>query len=169
MWALGVIQAADAADAAAQDALVGDTSVELIPFSDLKSRAIKYILELWQFESDELPGNTWNIPSIKTMCCLSSDKKRRKGKNKEKEEETVIPRLHIGHFFTTHSFLLKDEEPPMCIGCDEFLTIKHKIILLTCSDLTEIGQSQSGSITVAVKYSSITAWVVSWDFAGEDF
>ena len=29
----------------------------------------------------------------------------------------------------------------MCIGCDEFLTIKHKIILLTCSDLTEIGQS----------------------------
>ena len=50
--------AADAADAAAQDALVGDTSVELIPFSDLKSRAIKYILELWQSESDELPGNT---------------------------------------------------------------------------------------------------------------
>ena len=58
MWALEVIQAADAADAAAQDALVGDTSVELIPFSDLKSRAIKYILELWQSESDELPGNT---------------------------------------------------------------------------------------------------------------
>ena len=29
----------------------------------------------------------------------------------------------------------------MCISCDEFLTIKHKIILLTCSDFTEIGQS----------------------------
>ena len=36
------------ADAAAKDALVGDASVELIPFSDLKSRANKYILELWQ-------------------------------------------------------------------------------------------------------------------------
>ena len=27
----------------------------------------------------------------------------------------------------------------MCISCDELLTIKH--ILLTCSDLIEIGQS----------------------------
>ena len=25
----------------------------------------------------------------------------------------------------THSFLLKGEEPPMCISCDEHLTIKH--------------------------------------------
>ena len=37
-----------AADSAAKDALVGDISVELIPFSDLKSRTNKYILELWQ-------------------------------------------------------------------------------------------------------------------------
>ena len=36
---------------------VGDTSVELIPFSDLKSRANKYILELCQSEWDEL---LWN-------------------------------------------------------------------------------------------------------------
>ena len=34
---------------------------------------------------------------------------------------------------------MKGEEPPMCIGCDELLTIKH--ILLTCSDLIEIRQS----------------------------
>ena len=46
-----------AADAAAKDALVGDTSVELIPLSDLKSRANKYIYKLWQSEWDELPGN----------------------------------------------------------------------------------------------------------------
>ena len=37
------IRGNSAADAAAKDALVGDTSVELIPFSDLKSRANKYI------------------------------------------------------------------------------------------------------------------------------
>ena len=36
---------------------VGDTSVELIPFSDLKSCANKYILESWQSEWDELLGN----------------------------------------------------------------------------------------------------------------
>ena len=41
-----------------------------------------------------------------------------------------------GHSFITHSFLLKGEEPPMCIGYDELLTIQH--ILLSCSELTEI-------------------------------
>ena len=51
------IRGNSAADAAAKDALAGDTSVELIPFSDLKSRANKYMLELWQSEWYELPGN----------------------------------------------------------------------------------------------------------------
>ena len=36
-----------AADSAAKDALVGDISVELIPCSDLKYRANKYMLEQW--------------------------------------------------------------------------------------------------------------------------
>ena len=40
------IRGISAADSAAKDALVGDVSVELIPFSDLKSHANKYILEL---------------------------------------------------------------------------------------------------------------------------
>ena len=44
--------------------------------------------------------------------------------------------LHIGHSFITHSFLLKGEEPPVCIGCDQHLTIEH--ILLTCSDFIEM-------------------------------
>ena len=47
--------------------------------------------------------------------------------------------LHIGHSFITHSFLLKGEEPPMCIGCDKRLTIEH--ILLTCFDFIEIRES----------------------------
>ena len=47
-----------------------------------------------------------------------------------RKEETVMARLHIGHSFITHSFLLKGEEPPMCIGFDKYLTIEH--ILLTC-------------------------------------
>ena len=46
-----------AADSAAMDALVGDISVELIPFSDLKSCANKHILELWQSEWDEFLEN----------------------------------------------------------------------------------------------------------------
>ena len=58
---------------------------------------------------------------------------------KNRTEETVTARLHIGHSFITYSFLLKDEEPPVCIGCDERLTIEH--ILLTCSDFIEMRES----------------------------
>ena len=46
-----------AADSAAMDALVGDVSVELIPFSDLKTHTNKYILELWQSEWDKFREN----------------------------------------------------------------------------------------------------------------
>ena len=46
------IRGNSAADSAAKDALDGDNSVELIPFSDLKSRTNKYILQLWQSEWD---------------------------------------------------------------------------------------------------------------------
>ena len=51
------IRGNSAADSAAKDALDGDILVELIPFSDLKPRTNKYILELWQSEWDEFPEN----------------------------------------------------------------------------------------------------------------
>ena len=51
----------------------------------------------------------------------------------------MIARLHIGHAFITHSFLLKGEEPPVGIGCDKRLTIEH--VLLTCSDFIELRES----------------------------
>ena len=60
---------------------------------------------------------------------------------KNRKEETVMARLHIGHSFLTHSFLLKGEELPMCIGCDEHLTIEY--ISITCSNLIETRESQS--------------------------
>ena len=50
-----------------------------------------------------------------------------------------MARLHIGHSFITHSFLVKGEEPPVCIGCDQHLTIEH--ILVTCSDFIEMRES----------------------------
>ena len=69
-----------AGDAAAKDAPVGD-KVELIPFSDLKSRANKYVEELWQSEWDELPGNKLHeiFPVLKhcTVCPRTNRKEKK--------------------------------------------------------------------------------------------
>ena len=103
---------------------------------------------LLQSEWDELPGNKLPytfFPVLKQcVVCPRTNKK----------EETVIFRLRIGHFlFIAHSFLLKIEEPPVCIGCDEFLTIEH--ILLTCSDLIEIRESHFTAQSLRVLFQDI--------------
>ena len=120
-----------AADSAAKDALVGNTLVELIPLSDLRSHANKCIVELWQSEWDELLGNKLHkiFPVLKQCVVCPWTNKRR---------NCDIPIAHWP-FFYPHSFLLKGEEPPMCIRCDELLTIEH--ILLTCSHLIEIREN----------------------------
>ena len=55
-----------------KDALVGNVPVELIPFSDLNSRANKYVLEL-SFRVEWVPGKYKNIiiSSLKRVFCLS--------------------------------------------------------------------------------------------------
>ena len=132
----------------AADALDGDISVvELIPFSDLKSHTNKYILELWQSEWDKFPENKLHkiFPGLKKcFVCPQTNRK----------EETVMARLHIGHSFITHSFLLKGEEPPMRIRCDKRLTIEH--ILLTCSDFIEIRERHFTAKSLCVLFQDIS-------------
>ena len=65
-----------------------------------------------------------------------------------------MARLHVGHSFVTHSFLLKGEEPQMCIGCDELLTIKY--ILLTCSDLIQIRETHFTAQSLRVLFQEIS-------------
>ena len=55
---------------------------------------------------------------------------------KIRKEDTVLYRLHIGHSYFTYSFLLKNEEPSVCVACNTIFTIKH--ILTECSDLVEV-------------------------------
>ena len=144
------IRGNSAADSAAKDALDGDISLELIPFSDLKSRTNKYILELWQSEWDEFPENKlYKIFPVLKECLVCPQTNRK--------EETVMPRLHVGYFiflFFTHSFLLKGEEPPVCIGCDKCLTIEN--ILLTCSDFNEIRESHFTAKSLRMLFQDIS-------------
>ena len=88
----GGIRGNSVAESAAKDTFDGDISNELIPFADVKSCVNEYVLELWQSEWDEFPGNKLRkiFPHLKdsTICSLTN-----------RREETVIYRLHIGHFY----------------------------------------------------------------------
>ena len=136
-----------AADSAAKDALDGDILIEPIPFSDLKSHTNKYILELWQSEWDEFPENKlYKIFPVLKECIICPRTNRK--------EESVMAWLHIGHSFLTCSFLLKGEEPPMCIRWDKLLTIEH--ILLTCSDFTVIRESHFTAKSLCMLFQDIS-------------
>ena len=52
------------------------------------------------------------------------------------KESTVLDRLHVGHSYLTHSFILRKEEAPVCVACNVVLKVKH--ILVECADLLEI-------------------------------
>ena len=50
----------------------------------------------------------------------------------DRKEEVTLARLRTGHTFITHSFLLKGEDWPLCIPCQEPFSVKH--FLLDCTD-----------------------------------
>ena len=45
-----------------------------------------------------------------------------------RREEVVLIRLRIGHTRLTHSYLLKREDQPLCINCNDPFTVKHFLI-----------------------------------------
>ena len=150
------IKGNSAADSAAKEALDGDISEEFIPVSDIKSRVNKSVLELWQSEWDEFPDNKLRkiFSDLKDcpICPLTS-----------RREETVISRFHIGQLYITHSFLLNGEEPPMCIACDERLTIEY--IWLFCSNFIEKRESP----VTAYFISKDDIYFISWVNICNDF
>ena len=52
------------------------------------------------------------------------------------KENTVLNRLHIGHSYLTHSFILRKEDAHVCVACNDVISVKH--ILIECADLLEI-------------------------------
>ena len=101
------------------------------PSSPLKPLTAKYVYQVWQKEWDEtgLVSNKFHEILPKLPDKLLSFCNTRK-------ENIVLNRLHIGHSYLTHSFILRREEAPVCVACDVVLTVKH--ILLECADLLDI-------------------------------
>ena len=125
------IKGNEEADAAAKEALAEELPADLkTKFSDLKAGVLSYIKGKWQAEwANEKDNKLQRIQPDRCAplprCCNN------------RKEESVLTRLHIGHTRLTHAYLMKqDEEAPMCIGCDEPLTVEH--ILTRCWDLYDI-------------------------------
>ena len=130
MWVPGHvgIRLNEAADRAAKEALDHKPTADLMPFSDLNPLTVKYVYQVWRKEWAEtgLVSNKFHEILPKLPDKLLSFCNTRK-------ENTVLNRLHIGHSYLTHSFILRKEEVPVCVACNTVITVKH--ILIECADL----------------------------------
>ena len=93
-------------------------TADLMPFSDLKPFTAKYVYQIWQKEWDEtvLVSNKFHEILWKLPDKLLSFRNTRK-------ENTVLNKLHIGHSYLTHSFILREEEAPVCVACNAVITV----------------------------------------------
>ena len=120
------------ADQAAKEALSGPVNSKHSVYNDFKPLVIKYMSEQWQVHWDKNNSERGNklhgvVPNIRSQIPRVRCSRR---------EEVVLARLHVGHSYLTHSFILKKEEPPFCVACDSPDTIEH--MLISCADLIEV-------------------------------
>ena len=117
------------ADQAANRARTGPMYGHMICSQDLRPAVKRYCYNIWQSTWSEQKKNKLfrirpNLDEILPTCRDS------------RHEEVVLARLHIGHCYMTHAYLLRDEEKPFCVACNESFTVEH--FLISCSDLCEI-------------------------------
>ena len=116
------------ADIAAKEALSLDILPFQVPFYDFKPMICDFIKNIWQ--------QSWNDPinqNNKLFTVKPTLGEWLPGLRTDRREEIILARLHIGHTYLTHSYLLKGEEEPQCIPCNACLTVKH--IFVDCVDV----------------------------------
>ena len=103
------IQGNTVVDLATRHALEKPVNKRLaVPYYNFKVLTNMYTKKLWQTEWERYPENKLYKIQPKVDDPIPSHSRCRRG-------ETVLCRLHIGHTFYTHFYLLKGEEPPVCI------------------------------------------------------
>ena len=120
------IRGNEEADRAAKMALSLEPSVFKLPFTDFKHSIKKYLLQQWQVSWDDATSN--KLHAIKPSLGEWTPSYRA-----VRREEVVIARIRIGHTYITHSHILKGEDPPECVSCNEPFTVEH--FMTECSDL----------------------------------
>lgn len=115
-------------DKAAKLALSLDITNIKIPYTDFKPCIYYYLKTKWQSEWDMRISKLY---PIKNKIGESANVCRN-----IRREEVILARLRIGHTYITHSYLLKREDQPWCVGCDEFYTVEH--FMIKCIDTSHI-------------------------------
>ena len=64
-----------------------------------------------------------------------------------------LRREDVGHTIITHSYLLKRDEQPQCVSCNEPFTIKH--FLLDCVDFLDIRKQYFTVINLKQLFSEV--------------
>ena len=117
----------EAADVAAKESLdLKKITPSQVPYTDLKPHINSFIATKWQERWSSCPDN--KLFKIKpTLGVLPS------GFRNSCREEVVLSRLRIGHTYFTHSYILRQEDPPECTACQEIYSVRH--VLIDCIDL----------------------------------
>ena len=119
------IKGNEKADIAAKSALTLNISNLKIPFTDFKPSINTFVHNKWQM--------SWNAAVFNKLHSIKPSLGEWQPNYRiDRKEEVTLTRLRIGHTFITHSFLLKGEDWPLCIPCQEPFSVKH--VLLDCTD-----------------------------------
>ena len=119
------IKGNEKADIAAKSALTLNISDLKIPFTDFKPSINTFVHNKWQM--------SWNAAVFNKLYSIKPSLGEWQPNYRiDRKEEVTLARLRIGHTFITHSFLLKGEDWPLCIPCQEPFSVKH--FLLDCTD-----------------------------------
>ena len=110
---------------AAKESLNQDITISQVPYTDLKSHINFFISRKWQERWSSCCDNR-NFQIKPTLGewppgCTS------------RKEEVVLSRLRIGHTYFSHSYILRQEDPPECTSCQEIYSVRH--VLIDCIDL----------------------------------
>ena len=120
------IRGNEEADRAAKASLELHQSSIKLPYTDFKPNINVYIKDTWQ--------SSWNEAIFnKLHAIMPTLGEWHSGNRTVRREEVVLARCRIGHTRLTHSYLLKREDQPECIPCQEPFTVEH--FLIRCTDL----------------------------------
>ena len=123
------IKGNEKADIAAKSASTLNISGLKIPYTDFKPCKNTFLHSKWQM--------SWNAAVVNKLHSIKPSLGGWQSSYRiDHKDEVTLARLRIGHTFITHSFLLKGEDWPLCIPCQEPFSVKH--FLLDCTDFRMI-------------------------------